>query len=56
MRRWELSKEDKNTDMSITAGVIAAVGAGVTAVYLAVKKKNKPAAEIPYPASAWDTK
>lgn len=40
----------------ITAGVIAAVGAGVTAICLAVKKKNKPATEIPYPASAWDTK
>ena len=42
--------------IGITAGVIAAVGAGITAVCLAVKKKNKPAAEIPYPASAWDTK
>ena len=39
-----------------TAGVIATVGAGVTAVCLAVKKKNKSAAEIPYPVSAWDTK
>jgi len=42
--------------IGITAGVIAAVGAGVTAICLAVKKKNKPDAEIPYPASAWDTK
>ncbi len=42
--------------IGITAGVIAAMGAGVTAVCLAVKKKNKSAAEIPYPASAWDTK
>ena len=42
--------------IGITAGVIAAVGAGVTAICLAVKKKNKPVAEIPYPASAWDIK
>ena len=42
--------------IGITAGIIAAVGAGVTAVCIAVKKKNKPVAEIPYPASAWDTK
>ena len=42
--------------IGITAGVIAAVGAGVTAICLAVKKKNKPVAEIPYPASAWDAK
>lgn len=42
--------------IGITAGVIAAVGAGVTAIGLSVKKKNKPDAEIPYPASAWDTK
>ena len=32
------------------------LGAGVTAVCLAIKNKKKPAAEIPYPASAWDTK
>ncbi|MBR3901813.1 MAG: hypothetical protein IKJ60_09760 [Ruminococcus sp.] len=42
--------------IGITAGVIAAVGAGETAVCLAIKNKKKPAAEIPYPASAWDTK
>ncbi len=42
--------------IGITAGVIAAVDARVTAVCIAVKKKNKPVAEIPYPASAWDTK
>ena len=42
--------------IGITAGVIVAVGAVVTAICLAVKKKNKPDAEIPYPASAWDTK
>ena len=42
--------------IGITAGVIAVVGAGVTAICLAVKKKNKLAAEIPYPASDWDTK
>lgn len=42
--------------IGITAGVIAAAGAGVTAVCLAIKNKKKPAAEIPYPASAWDTK
>ena len=34
--------------IGITAGVIAAVGAGVTAVCLAIKNKKKPAAEIPY--------
>ena len=42
--------------ISITAGVIAAVGAGVTAVCLALKNKKKPAVEVPYPASAWGTK
>ena len=42
--------------IGITAGVIAAVGAAVTATCLAIKNKKKPAAEIPYPASAWDTK
>ena len=40
----------------ITAGAVVAVGAGVTAVCLAIKNKKKLAAEIPYPASAWDTK
>ncbi|MBP1545976.1 MAG: hypothetical protein J6A37_05175, partial [Oscillospiraceae bacterium] len=54
----KLMKMKKKTikTIGITAGVIAAVGAGVTAICLAVKKKNKPDAEIPYPASAWDTK
>ena len=42
--------------IGITAGVIAAVGAGVTAVCLAVKNKRKPVADVPYPASAWDCK
>ena len=42
--------------IGIIAGAIAAVGAGVTAISLAIKNKKKPAAEIPYPASAWDTK
>lgn len=42
--------------IGITAGVIAAVGAAVTAVCLAVKNKRKPVTEVPYPASAWDTK
>ena len=41
--------------IGITAGVSAAVGAGVTGVGLAIKNKKKPA-EIPYPASAWDCK
>ena len=42
--------------IGITAGVIAAVSAGLTAVCLAVKNKKKPAPEVPYPASAWNTK
>ena len=42
--------------ISIAAGVITAVGVGVTAVCLAIKNKKKPAAETSYPASAWDTK
>lgn len=42
--------------IGITAGVIATVGAGVTAICLAVKNKRKPATEVPYPASAWNTK
>ena len=56
--RRKLMKMKKKTikTIGITAGVIAAVGAGVTAVCLAIKNKKKPAAEIPYPASAWDTK
>lgn len=42
--------------IGITAGVIAAVGAGVTVVRLAIKNKKKPFTEVPYPVSAWDTK
>lgn len=42
--------------IGITAGVIAAVGVGVTAFCLAIKNKKKPVTEVPYPASAWDTK
>lgn len=42
--------------IGITAGVIAAMGAGVTAICLAIKNKKKPVTEVPYPASAWDTK
>ena len=42
--------------IGITAGVIATVGAGVTAVCLAIKNKKKPVTEVPYPASAWDIK
>ena len=42
--------------IGITAGVIAAVGVGVTAVCLAIKNKKKFAPEVPCPASACDTK
>lgn len=42
--------------IGITAGVIAAVGAGITAICLAVKNKKNPVMEVPYPASAWDEK
>ena len=42
--------------IGITAGVIAAVGAGVTVACLTIKNKKKPAVEVPYPASAWDSK
>lgn len=50
-------KMKKNTikTIGITAGVIAAVGAGVTAICLAIKNK-KTVTEVPYPASAWDCK
>jgi len=42
--------------IGITAGVIAAVGAGVTAVCIAIKNNKKPDPEVSYPASAWDCK